>query len=430
MGDKRPLLAPVFRSSAHAIREGRHGRMVAAIGTDVQGLRDRALLLVGVAGRSGVLMSSLSTCRGCRVYTGRPASLGRRAGYALQPNAGSGRFPTRTSRRRRRVSPGGRPGSEQQARERIDAQLDAAGWTVQDRDETNLAASPGVAIREFRMAPDHGFADYLLFVNGQAVGALEAKPEGYPLASVEPQVKLYSEGLPKGLAAPHRPLPFLYLSTGVETRFANILDVVDPAEPGPSSPKRRRNLSHQELEADADQNGVGELYRHAVTALGRYLLKQTTRSSLGFAANLEGSRKSILSLLPKDSDGTRGLRFQVYARRLQLLLGQDCRTVLPPSYQEAAEEGFFRTTTEVDCLAHALQAAEEAADRSATSPDQDTPADGKQTTWVLDLVGAGARDRTEDLREEVARRPAVAFEEGEESDRDRASKLLPSGRNG
>jgi len=74
------------------------------------------------------------------------------------------------------------------------------------------------------MAADHGFADYLLFVDGQAVGALEAKPEGYPLSSVEPQVKLYSEGLPKGLPAPLRPLPFLYLSTGVETRFANLLD--------------------------------------------------------------------------------------------------------------------------------------------------------------------------------------------------------------
>jgi len=74
------------------------------------------------------------------------------------------------------------------------------------------------------MAPDHGFADCLFFVDGQAVGALEAKPEGYPLASVEPQVKKYSEGLPRDLSALHRPLPFLYLSTGIETRFANLLD--------------------------------------------------------------------------------------------------------------------------------------------------------------------------------------------------------------
>ncbi len=43
----------------------------------------------------------------------------------------------------------------------------------------NLAAGPGVAVREFKMAPGHGFADYLLFVKGKAVGVLEAKPAGY-----------------------------------------------------------------------------------------------------------------------------------------------------------------------------------------------------------------------------------------------------------
>jgi type I restriction enzyme R subunit len=113
---------------------------------------------------------------------------------------------------------------EQRARRRIDAALTAAGWIVQGRAEINLSAGPGVVIREFQMGSGHGFADYLLFVDGQAVGALEAKPEGYPLTSVEPQVKLYSEGLPTSLQAPHRPLPFLYMSTGVETRFANLLD--------------------------------------------------------------------------------------------------------------------------------------------------------------------------------------------------------------
>ena len=35
------------------------------------------------------------------------------------------------------------------------------------------------------MAAGHGFADYLLFVGGHAVGVLEAKPAGYPLTSVE-----------------------------------------------------------------------------------------------------------------------------------------------------------------------------------------------------------------------------------------------------
>jgi type I restriction-modification system DNA methylase subunit len=38
---------------------------------------------------------------------------------------------------------------EQQARAIIDEQLTAAGWVMQDRDEVNLAAAAGVAVREF-----------------------------------------------------------------------------------------------------------------------------------------------------------------------------------------------------------------------------------------------------------------------------------------
>ena len=48
---------------------------------------------------------------------------------------------------------------EEQARVRIDAALVDAGWVVQDRDEANLSAGRGVAIREFKMVKDHGFAD-------------------------------------------------------------------------------------------------------------------------------------------------------------------------------------------------------------------------------------------------------------------------------
>ena len=113
---------------------------------------------------------------------------------------------------------------EQQAREEIDTALDAAGWLVQDRAELNLAAGSGVAVREFKMADGHGFADYMLFVDGKAVGILEAKPAGYPLTSVELQADKYATGIPAGLNPPVNPLPFLYLSTGVETRFINLLD--------------------------------------------------------------------------------------------------------------------------------------------------------------------------------------------------------------
>lgn len=54
---------------------------------------------------------------------------------------------------------------EQRARRQIDATLVAAGWVVQDRADINLKAGQGVAVREFRMAPDYGYADYLLFAD-------------------------------------------------------------------------------------------------------------------------------------------------------------------------------------------------------------------------------------------------------------------------
>lgn len=76
--------------------------------------------------------------------------------------------------------------SEQRARQDIDAALEAAGWVIQNRADMNLAAGTGVAVREFRMAPGHGFADYLLFVNHKAVGVLEAKPAGYALGKCVP----------------------------------------------------------------------------------------------------------------------------------------------------------------------------------------------------------------------------------------------------
>ena len=67
---------------------------------------------------------------------------------------------------------------EQLARETIDAALAQAGWEVQDRDEMNLAAGPGVAVREFQT--DAGPCDYLLFVDKKPAGVIEAKNEVAP----------------------------------------------------------------------------------------------------------------------------------------------------------------------------------------------------------------------------------------------------------
>lgn len=114
--------------------------------------------------------------------------------------------------------------AEAKARVEIDKQFQACGWVVQDRNAMNLYANQGVAVREFIMAPGHGRADYLLFIDQKAVGAVEAKPSGVTLAGVESQSAKYSTGLPKDLPASNDPLPFLYETTGDETMFTNGFD--------------------------------------------------------------------------------------------------------------------------------------------------------------------------------------------------------------
>lgn len=113
---------------------------------------------------------------------------------------------------------------EARARQTIDALLTAAGWHVCDVANANLRAATGVAIREFPLDAGHGFADYLLYVNGKACGVIEAKKEGATLSGVEVQSARYAQGLPASLPAWRRPLPFVFESTGVETRFTNGLD--------------------------------------------------------------------------------------------------------------------------------------------------------------------------------------------------------------
>lgn len=62
---------------------------------------------------------------------------------------------------------------EAAARETIDRQLVAAGWSVQSIKNLNLSESRGVAVRE--LPSQGGPADYVLFVKGRALGIVEAK---------------------------------------------------------------------------------------------------------------------------------------------------------------------------------------------------------------------------------------------------------------
>ena len=79
---------------------------------------------------------------------------------------------------------------------------------VQDCNALNLSAARGVAVREFPLLPGCGFADYLLYADGKAVGVVEAKREGHSLTGVERQSMGYAHGLPPDVPAVCRPLPF------------------------------------------------------------------------------------------------------------------------------------------------------------------------------------------------------------------------------
>ena len=86
----------------------------------------------------------------------------------------------------------------------------------------HISAGPGVAVREFPLRT--GFADYLLYANGKAIGVVEAKPEGHTLTGVEIQSSKYTLGLPEGVPVYRKPLPFAYESTGEVTQFSNSLE--------------------------------------------------------------------------------------------------------------------------------------------------------------------------------------------------------------
>ena len=110
---------------------------------------------------------------------------------------------------------------EEKARVIIDRMFEEAGWKVVDRDKyaPNMTA---VAIREGLMVGNRE-ADYLLFLNGKAVGVLEAKRIETDINSdiVQEQARLYTRSCPKWCQAwfPNIPLPLAYVANSRDLMF-------------------------------------------------------------------------------------------------------------------------------------------------------------------------------------------------------------------
>lgn len=108
---------------------------------------------------------------------------------------------------------------EEKARIKIDQMFEDAGWKVVDRDFYSPTLT-AVAIRE-GLLEGNKEADYFLFINGIAVGILEAKRKEVDVASnnVSEQAAIYVRGVPNYYKAYSRPLPIIYQSNGEKTFF-------------------------------------------------------------------------------------------------------------------------------------------------------------------------------------------------------------------
>ena len=110
---------------------------------------------------------------------------------------------------------------EEKARQKIDQWFAEAGWKVINREDYEPTCT-AVAIRE-GLLKGNLEADYFLFINGKAVGVLEAKREDIDALSdkVCDQAALYAKSVPPIYQTYQNPLPFIFTSNGKELYFCD-----------------------------------------------------------------------------------------------------------------------------------------------------------------------------------------------------------------
>ncbi len=113
---------------------------------------------------------------------------------------------------------------EQEARIVIDEKLKISGWQVQNVNQLNLLAGLGVAVREFPTST--GPVDYVLFINGEPVGVIEAKKSsaGENITVVEEQSSQYANSTFKWINRDHS-IRFAYEATDKLVKFTDYKDI-------------------------------------------------------------------------------------------------------------------------------------------------------------------------------------------------------------
>jgi type I restriction enzyme R subunit len=109
-------------------------------------------------------------------------------------------------------------------RTQIDASLAAAGWIVQPRDQMDLGAGLGVAVREFSTAS--GPVDYALFVGSNLCGVIAAKPADTALSGFAEQAARDIADVPGRSVRREGQARFEYVASSSELLFR---DHADPA---------------------------------------------------------------------------------------------------------------------------------------------------------------------------------------------------------
>lgn len=118
---------------------------------------------------------------------------------------------------------------EEKARVKIDKMFDEAGWKVVNREDFSPTIT-AAAIRE-GLLKGNLEADYFLFINGKAVGVLEAKREEVNVdsSSVHDQVEHYIKSVPNCYQTYSNPYLWLIclmvMTYSLETIEKNFLDM-------------------------------------------------------------------------------------------------------------------------------------------------------------------------------------------------------------
>lgn len=185
----------------------------------------------------------------------------------------------------------------------INPALKKAGWEVQHFKTANIHGARGVAVEFFPMGMGVGEADYVLFVNGEAVGIIEAKKEGETLIGKEPQSNKYARGFPGDYQYIDLPLPFVYESSGSETRSTNLWDpkprsrevfnfhrpeTIEEWVKDKKETLRKRIIKFPELENkklwDVQKKAIKQLEESLAGAKPRALIQMATGSGKTFTA--------------------------------------------------------------------------------------------------------------------------------------------------